>query len=93
MGFTIDNRRFGLVLASDVNPRDGLGWQLWEYTNRKSVLLLEIFRHDDLKKISFETFEPMDIPYEALEIVLNDFNTTGGRNFIVDPEEDSEETT
>jgi hypothetical protein len=84
MGFTVENRQFGIVLASDVNPRDGLGWQLFEYTGSKSVLLLEIFRHDDHKRISFETFAPVDIPLEVLEIVLNSFNTTGGRDFIAD---------
>ncbi|MBO3269590.1 hypothetical protein F1C16_06655 [Hymenobacter sp. NBH84] len=86
MALIIDNRNFRLVIASDVNPRDGLGWELWE----GHTLLLEIFRHDDLKKITFSTFhQGIDIPIEALEYILNNFNTTGGRNFIEDFEEDS----
>ncbi|RFP64909.1 hypothetical protein D0N36_11230 [Hymenobacter lapidiphilus] len=85
MPFRIDNRLFRLEIASDVNLRDGLGWELWE----GSSMLVEIFRHDDLKKITFTTFTPVDIPIEALDYLLNDFNTTGGRNFIEDFEEES----
>jgi len=82
MTFSVADRKFEIWHASDVSARDGLGWELFEITPSGRVLLIEIFRHDDLKKIDFATFSRMDIPFEAVEILLHDFNTTGGKDFI-----------
>lgn len=81
-GFHVDNRHFVTMLASDVNSRDGLGWQLYEVVSDELIFVLEIFRHDDSKKLEFITYDPVSIPFEALEIVANDFSATGGRDFI-----------
>ncbi|HEX8349315.1 MAG TPA: hypothetical protein VF598_05095 [Hymenobacter sp.] len=89
MSFTVEDRRFEIIHASDVSTRDGLGWELWEHVDGNRLILFEIFRHDDLKKMEFSTYERADIPLEALEIVLNDFNTNGGRDFIDYPDEES----
>lgn len=83
-GFSIDGRHFVIMLASDVRDRDGLGWQLLEIVSNKSKLVLEIFRHDDLKSIEFIACSPVKVPFEALEKLINHFNTNGGREFIND---------
>ncbi|MCC3157090.1 hypothetical protein LJ737_07560 [Hymenobacter sp. 15J16-1T3B] len=85
--FVINNRRFQIMGAGDVSNRDGAGWELWEYVDQQWVWLLEIFRHDDLRKIDFATFSPIDIPFEALERLLHSFNTTGGKRFQPLPED------
>lgn len=83
-GFFIDDRHFLIMLASDVSDRDGLGWQLFEIVSGELIFILEIFRHDDLKKIEFISYDPISIPFETLEIIVNSFNTNGGRDFIND---------
>lgn len=83
-GFYVDNRHFVIMLASDVSSRDGLGWQLHEVVSNELIFLLEIFRHDDLKKVEFFSYDPINIPFEALEKLSTDFNKTGGRDFIDD---------
>ena len=85
--FIIDNRRFQIMVASDVAIRGGLGWELWEYVDQQWQLLVEVFRHDDLRKIDFATFRPVDIPFDALDRLLQDFNTTGGKDFQPSPED------
>ncbi|MBC6609684.1 hypothetical protein H8B15_02040 [Hymenobacter sp. BT507] len=81
MAFSISGRKFEIWHASDVSTRDGLGWELWEITSSGRVLLIEIFRHDDLKKIDFATFASVDVPFEVIEILLQDFSK-GGKDFI-----------
>jgi len=83
-GFYIGDRHFLIMLASDVNTRDGLGWQLFETVSNELVLLLELFRNDDSKKMEFVTYSPISIPFEALEVIVNDFSSKGGRDFVVD---------
>jgi hypothetical protein len=82
MRFTIGNRQFELQWFSDVGTRDGAGWELWEYQDEEKALLIEIFRHDDLKKIDFATFGAVDIPLEAVDALLKTFNEEGSRNFV-----------
>ncbi|RYU80469.1 hypothetical protein [Hymenobacter persicinus] len=82
MIFTVENRRFEILHATDMPARDGLAWELWEHTNQARTMLVEIFRHDDLKRIDFRTFDTLNIPYAALEAILYDFNTTGGKEFM-----------
>ena len=77
-GFYIGNRHFMIMLASDINTRDGLGWQLVEIVSNELVLILEIFRHDDLKEMEFVTYSPISIPFKALEFIVNDFSSKGG---------------
>jgi hypothetical protein len=55
---------------------------LWEHTDQGRTMLVEIFRYDDLKRLYFQTFGALNIPYAALEVILHDFNTTGGRGFM-----------
>lgn len=84
--FIVQGRSFEIIHASDVNTRDGLGWELWEYRNYENhdrTLLIEIFRHDDLKKITFSSFFNLEIPFEVIEILLEDFEY-GGKDFIDD---------
>lgn len=83
-GSISDNRHLVIVLASDVSSRDGPGWQLHEVISDELIFVLEIFRHDDLKKIEFFSYDPINVPFDALERLIDDFNTTGGRDFIVD---------
>ncbi|MBO0359049.1 hypothetical protein J0X19_13905 [Hymenobacter sp. BT186] len=82
MPFLVANRHFEIHHASDVSTRNGLGWELVEITASGRVLLIEIFRHDALKKIDFATFAAVDIPFEAIEILWHDFITTDGKEFI-----------
>lgn len=84
MAFEVKGRLFEIIIASDVRERDGLAWELWELIPGKDALLVEIFRHDDTKAIEFITYSSVSIPFEALEVVINSFNTGGGRKFIVD---------
>ncbi|PJJ60296.1 hypothetical protein [Hymenobacter chitinivorans] len=81
MRFTIGTRQFELQWFSDVSTRNGAGWELWECTGEKT-LLIEIFRHDDLKKIDFATFEAVDIPLAAVDALLKTFNEEGSRSFV-----------
>ncbi|TGE24501.1 hypothetical protein E5K00_04625 [Hymenobacter aquaticus] len=85
MIFTIDNRHFEILHATDIPARDGLAWELWEHTDEGRTMLVEIFRHDDLKRIDFQTFGTSNIPYAALEVILHDFDTTGGKEFMDTP--------
>lgn len=75
-----------MIWFSDISSRDGAGWELWECIGEEKILLIEIFRHDDLKKIDFATFSAVDIPLEAMDHLLNTFNTEGSQNFIDEPE-------
>ncbi|MCB2410067.1 hypothetical protein [Hymenobacter lucidus] len=84
MSFTVGNRQFELQSFSDVGTRDGAGWELWECKGEEKLLLIEIFRHDDLKKIDFATFEAVDIPLEAVDELLKTFSEEGSRNFVDD---------
>ena len=66
-----------------------MGWELWENIKGEWYLLVEIFRNDASKKISFSAFYKVDIPFSALEVLLNDFNNGGGKDFMPSPEEAS----
>jgi hypothetical protein len=81
MTFSVADRKFEIWHASDVSTRDGLGWELWELIPSGKTLLIEIFRHDDLKKIDFATFNAIAVPFEAIEVLLEDFKN-GGKDFI-----------
>ncbi|MGI4763414.1 MAG: hypothetical protein ACRYF0_22065 [Janthinobacterium lividum] len=79
--FVVKERSFEIIHASDVSTRDGLGWELWEHQDNNRTLLIEIFRHDDLKEITFSSFHHLNIPFEAIELLLEDFKG-GGKDFI-----------
>lgn len=80
MEFKADNRTFEIIVASDVD-RDGLGIELWDRDNDK--MLMEIFRHDDKRKITFFS-EKQEIPLEVLEKYLADFEKRVGKEFQED---------
>ncbi|OUJ74544.1 hypothetical protein [Hymenobacter crusticola] len=79
--FAIDNRQFELVVASNVGTRDGMSWELWDNIKGEWFLLVELFRNDASKKIAFSAFYKVDIPFSALEVLLNNFNSNGGKEF------------
>ncbi|GAA3941945.1 hypothetical protein [Hymenobacter algoricola] len=87
MLFTIDNRRFEFLMASSVSTRDGMGWELWEYVGGDWNLLIEIFRDDQLRKIDFTAFGNIEVPFAAMEVLLNHFNENGGKDFHIYSEE------
>jgi hypothetical protein len=74
----INNIQYEIIVASDVD-RDGLGIELWDRTN--STLLLEIFRHDDKRIITFSS-NAKDLPLHLLEDFLQEYEKSIGRNFI-----------
>ena len=79
--FIVKERSFEIIHAGDISTRDGLGWELWEHQNNDRILLIEIFRHDDLKEVTFSSFCHLNIPFEVIEILLEDFKN-GGKDFI-----------
>ena len=68
--FVVKERSFAIIHASDVSARDGLGWESWEHHNNNRTLLVELFRHDDLKEATFSSFHHLDIPFEAIELLF-----------------------
>lgn len=83
MAFEVKGRLFEIIIASVVHERDGLAWELWELIPGNDALLFEIFRHDDTKTIEFIAYGSVSIPFEVLELVTSNFNTGGGRKFMV----------
>lgn len=79
--FKVGNRSFEIIVASDVD-RDGLGWELWEHLPNDRVFRSEIFRRDDTKTIEYWATEHT-ITFEALERLIKDFNSTGGKDLVV----------
>jgi hypothetical protein len=79
--FVVKERSFEIIRAGDISTRDGLGWELWEHQDNDRILLIEIFRHDDLKEVTFSSFYHLNIPFEVIEILLEDFKN-GGKDFI-----------
>ena len=77
MSFTINDKTFEIQISSDV-IRDGLGIELWDSDN--NILLLELFRNDAKKQIEFHS-ETTDISFEAVEILINAFESKVGRIF------------
>lgn len=80
--FEVEGRSFEIIVASDVD-RDGLGWELWEHLPTKRILLSELFRHDDTRTIQYTSFKHA-IPFEVLEKLINNFSSTGGKEFMTD---------
>ncbi len=77
MPFAVDNRRYEIMIASDV-IRDGLGCELWDAD--KNEMLIEIFRNDQLKQIQYYS-EAIDVPFEVIERLLKAFEERVGREF------------
>ncbi|GAB2768563.1 hypothetical protein GCM10027275_08960 [Rhabdobacter roseus] len=84
MNFKIDNRTYEIIRATDVD-RDGIGIELWDRDNQK--LILEIFRHDDKKKLMFSC-DKGELPLEVVERFLREFEERVGRKFQEDNWED-----
>lgn len=84
MNFQIDNRTYEIIRATDVD-RDGIGIELWDRDNQK--LILEIFRHDDKKKLTFSC-DTDNIPLEVVDWFLREFEERVGREFQEDNWED-----
>ncbi|GAB3854592.1 hypothetical protein GCM10028822_24650 [Hymenobacter terrigena] len=80
MKFTVEGKNYEIIIASDVNTRDGIGCELWDVN--KDELLLEIFRDDTLKRLSFYTSRAIDFPLEVLDLAMQAFNEIPGRTFI-----------
>jgi hypothetical protein len=77
MSFTIDKKSFEIQIASDI-IRDGLGAELWD--KDKNMMLIEIFRNDRKKTIKFFS-EGVDIPFEAVEMLIKAFDESVGKSF------------
>jgi hypothetical protein len=77
MLFEVENRRYEIIIASDV-VRDGLGCELWD--TDKNQMLVEIFRNDNLKRIHFNSSET-DVPFAVIEKLIQVFNDRVGREF------------
>lgn len=80
MNFKVDDRTYEIMVASDVQ-RDGLAIELWD--RDKNKLIIEIFRNDEKKSISFFC-DKCDIPLSVLETLLTDFDQRVGRTFQED---------
>ncbi len=70
------------VVASDVNPRDGIG--LETYIN--GHLVMEIFR-DDSEKRTYVTLFSKDIDLDALEASIGKFKERIDTNYIEYPDD------
>ncbi len=53
MKFNREDKNYEIIIASDVSSRDGIGCELWDTDNGE--LLMEVFRDDTLKRLSFYT--------------------------------------
>ena len=80
MTFEVDNKQYEIIVASDVE-RDGLGIELWDHGS--DLMLMEIFRHDKKKKITFHSGN-FDAPFEVVEKLIQDFEERVGRQFQED---------
>jgi hypothetical protein len=60
----INGREFTFLIASDIE-RDGIGVELNEQVNGKTVFIAEIFRNDSKKEIEFYSSKS-EIPYAII---------------------------
>jgi hypothetical protein len=74
----IQGKGYEIVIASDVSSRDGIGAELWY----QGDMLVEIFRDDTLRKMSFFVSKQIDIPLEVIDELLRAFEEISGRKFI-----------
>ncbi|WPU34158.1 hypothetical protein SIO17_10825 [Pseudoalteromonas piscicida] len=77
--FEISGRKFTIQVASDI-VRNGIGVELCETTNGKSVFCCEIFRNDSKKLIEFSAAE-IEIPFEAIELLKSTFESEIPKEF------------
>ena len=66
-----------IIIASDVNRRDGIGIQFW----RNNEILIEIFR-DDSEKTRKVTLYKEEIDLELIEKTIVDFKNNIPWDFI-----------
>ena len=66
-----------IVVASDVNERDGIGIEVYFQEN----LIIEIFRDDSRKSKTVTTYEE-SIPLEIVEFAIEKFKSEIPKEFI-----------
>jgi len=55
---------YKVIIASDVNERDGIGIEIWEWEERK--ILIEVFRDDKNEDYTISVFEE-GLPLKLIE--------------------------
>lgn len=78
--FSIEGREYEIIIASDVSSRDGIGAELWSLDTGE--MIVEVFRDDTLRRMTFFVAKTIEIPLEALDILLEAFEDIPGRKFI-----------
>ena len=73
----LSEKRFEVVIASDIATRDGIGIELYE----NGEIILEVFR-DDSRKTREITLYKRDIPIEIVEEALEVFRKEIPRDFL-----------
>ena len=61
-------KNYKVIIASDVNERDGIGIEIWEWEENK--ILIEVFRDDENKDYTISLFEeglPLKLIEESIE--------------------------
>ncbi|MCR9145465.1 MAG: hypothetical protein NXI24_24715 [bacterium] len=79
--FEVDGRGFYIMIASEVNPRDGIGVLLYEITADDEDMVLYVFRNDGEHKYEVTAFIET-LPLAAVEFAIREFHE------IIDPEFD-----
>jgi hypothetical protein len=72
----LKEKRFEVLVASDVATRDGIGIELYE----NGEMILEVFR-DDTRKTREITLYKRDVPVELVEEALEVFRKEIPRDF------------
>ena len=74
------NEKISYIVASDVNPRDGIGVEI--YLNNECELSLEIFRDDSLRRTYLKVYKE-NIDIETVEESIKIFRDENLGNYIV----------
>lgn len=78
--FAVEGREYEIIIASDISSRDGIGAELWDRSSNE--MIIEAFRDDTLKKLTFFVAKQIDIPLDLLDKLLQAFDEIPGRIFI-----------
>lgn len=73
----LSEKRFEVLVASDIATRDGIGIELYE----NGELILEVFRDDSRKTREISLYK-RDIPVEIVEEALEVFRKEIPRDFL-----------
>jgi hypothetical protein len=78
--FSVEGKKYEIVIASDVSSRDGIGAELWHLD--RNEMLVEIFRDDTSRRMTFFVAKQIEVSLEVLDALLRAFEEIPGRTFI-----------